>query len=313
MIQFITRRILMIIPSALGVVTLVFFIIHLTPGDPIQAMLGDEAPWEAVEALRAQLGLDRPLHEQYFSFLTNLMQGDLGRSIRTPREVGGEIRRVLPYTLELAGAAMLIGLVFGLPLGIVQAVKRNTIQDYAASTISIIWYSAPIFLVALVGMYLFSLRFKIFPLTGAGTRGDLGSTLYYLILPSLSLGLRRIALIARMMRSSVLEVMGQDYIRTARSKGLTEMVVIYRHAIKNAIIPVITAAGMEFGTLLGGAVITETIFVRPGLGRLTVMAIFSRDYPIVQGNLLIFALVFMCINLLVDLSYAFFDPRIRYD
>ena len=313
MATYLGRRLLFIIPTALGVATIVFLIIHMIPGDPVLAMLGDDAPLDAIEDVRRKLGLDQPLHIQYVNFLGGLFRGDLGVSIRSPRPVAIEIRRVLPYTVELAGTAMLIGLALGLPLGVTQAVRRATAVDFASNVVSVIWYSAPIFWVALLGMYFFSLRLGWFPLTGAGVRGDLSSTLYYLALPAITLGLRRIALVARMMRSSVLDVLGQDYIRTARAKGLSERIVVYRHALKNAVIPVITASGMEFGTLLGGAVISEVIFVRPGMGRLIVQGIFGRDYPVVQGTLLVFALIFLLVNLLVDLSYASFDPRIRYD
>ncbi len=313
MAAYLGRRLIYIIPTALGVATIVFFIIHLIPGDPVLAMLGDDAPTEAVEDVRRALGLDQPLSTQYLQFIGGLFRGDLGVSITAPRPIASEVRRVLPYTIELAGTAMLIGLTLGLPLGITQAVKRASGLDFVASVISVIWYAAPIFWVALLGMYFFSLRLGWFPLTGAGERGNITSTLYYLALPAITLGLRRIALVARMMRSSVLDVLGQDYIRTARSKGLSERIVVYRHAVKNAVIPVITASGMEFGTLLGGAVITEIIFVRPGMGRLIVQGILGRDYPMVQGTLLIFALIFLFVNLLVDVSYAGIDPRIRYD
>ncbi len=313
MAAYLGKRLIYIIPTALGVATIVFFIIHLIPGDPVLAMLGDDAPAEAVEAVRRSLGLDRPLSVQYTQFIGGLFRGDLGVSIKSPRPVAGEVRRVLPYTIELAGSAMLIGLTLGLPLGITQAVRRASGLDFAASIVSVIWYAAPIFWVALLGMYFFSLRLGWFPLTGAGERGNISSTLYYLALPAITLGLRRIALVARMMRSSVLDVLGQDYIRTARSKGLSERLVIYRHALKNAVIPVITASGMEFGTLLGGAVISEIVFVRPGMGRLIVQGILGRDYPIVQGTLLVFALIFMLVNLLIDVSYAGIDPRIRYN
>ncbi|MFO8059423.1 MAG: ABC transporter permease [Bacillota bacterium] len=313
MAAYLGRRLLYIIPTALGVATIVFLIIHLIPGDPVLAMLGDDAPMEAVEDVRRKLGLDQPLSVQYMRFIGGLFRGELGVSIKAPRPVATEIRRVLPYTVQLAGTAMLIGMSLGLPLGVTQAVRRTTPLDFGASVVSVIWYSAPIFWVALLGMYFFSLRLGWFPLTGAGERGNLVSLLYHLSLPAITLGLRRIALVARMMRSSVLDVLGQDYIRTARSKGLNERVVIYRHALKNAVIPVITASGMEFGTLLGGAVISEILFVRPGMGRLIVQGILGRDYPVVQGTLLVFALIFMLVNLLVDVSYAAIDPRIRYN
>ncbi len=313
MTEYLGRRLLYIIPTALGVMTLIFFLIHMIPGDPVLAMLGEDAPMESVERVRSQLGLDQPIHIQYYRYVSGVLRGDLGVSIKSPRPVLSEVRRVLPYTIELATVAMIIGMGLGLPLGITQAVRRNSVADFSANLVSVIWYTAPIFWVALIGMYFFSLRWGIFPFTGAGERGDIPNTLYYLALPAITLGLRRIALIARMMRSSMLDVLGEDYIRTARAKGLGNRIVIYRHALKNAVIPVITAAGMEFGTLLGGAVVTEIIFVRPGMGRLIVQGILGRDYPMVQGNLLVFALVFMLVNLIVDVSYGFFDPRIRFD
>ncbi len=313
MTEYLGRRLLYIIPTALGVMTLIFFLIHMIPGDPVLAMLGEDAPMDSVERVRSQLGLDQPIHVQYYQYISGVLRGDLGVSIKSPRPVLSEVRRVLPYTIELAALAMIIGMGLGLPLGITQAVRRNSLADFSANLVSVIWYTAPIFWVALIGMYFFSLRWSIFPFTGGGTRGDIPNTLYHLALPAITLGLRRIALMARMMRSSMLDVLGEDYIRTARAKGLSNRIVVYRHALKNAVIPVITAAGMEFGTLLGGAVVTEIIFVRPGMGRLIVQGILGRDYPMVQGNLLVFAFVFMLVNLMVDVSYGFFDPRIRFD
>jgi len=313
MTWYIVRRLIQLVPTALGVVTLVFLLIHLTPGDPVQAMLADEAPYSSIEAMRHKLGLDQPLHIQYFRFMAGVFRGDLGTSIRSKLGVADEIARVFPFTMQLAFAAITIGIVFGIPLGVVSAVNRNSWLDLVASVFSIIAYSAPIFWLAILVLLYFSLRLDLFPMTGTGDPGNPIDLLYHLFLPAVTLGLRRIALLARMMRSSMLDVLHQDFVRTARAKGLSERVVLYKHAFKNAIIPVITVAGLQLGALLGGTVITETVFVRSGLGRLTVTAIFKRDYPQVQGNLLIFAAVFLAINLLVDISYSFFDPRVQYD
>jgi ABC-type dipeptide/oligopeptide/nickel transport system permease component len=275
-------------------------------------MLGDEAPYESIHAMRQKLGLDQPLHIQYWRFVSGVFRGDLGRSIRTNRPVVGEIARVLPFTIQLATAAIILGTAFGIPLGVISATNRGSFIDLLASTLSIIVYSAPVFWLAILVLRYFSLQLDLFPMTGTGDPGNPVDVLYHLVLPGFTLGLRRIALLARMMRSSMLDVLHQDYVRTARAKGLAEKIVIYKHALKNAVIPVVTVIGLQLGSLLGGAVITETVFVRSGLGRLMVTAILKRDYPQVQGTLLVFAVVFLVLNLLVDLSYGFLDPRIKY-
>jgi len=304
MASYIIRRLLLIIPALLGVSLLVFSMVRLVPGDPAIFIAGEHASEEDIHAIREKFGLTRSLPIQYAIFLGNLLRGDLGRSTRTDRPVAVEIWERFPDTLQLAGASMLIASVFGLAAGVISATRRYTIVDYTAMVGAMIGVSAPVFWLGLMLMLLFSVRLNWLPAVGSGT-------VYHLIFPAITLGAASTAVIARMTRSSMLEVFGQDYVRTARSKGLREDRVITKYALRNSLVPVITIMGLRFGTLLGGAVLTETVFAWPGVGRLMVDSILARDYPVVQGAVLVVAMTFIFVNLAVDLLYSFIDPRIR--
>lgn len=305
MLRYIQRRLLIAIPVVLGVATIVFALMHLLPGDPAEVMLaqsGGQA--ETIERLRHQLGLDLPLHVQYVRFLSNLVRGDLGESIWLRKPVSQILLQQLPATLELALAAMLLAILGGTSMGILAALRHNSWVDRAVMVISSVGISMPIFWSSLLGIYLFAAELRWLPATGQGD-------LKHLILPAAVLGYGASGSIARLTRSSMLEVLGQEYITAAMAKGLLWRVVVLRHALKNALIPVVTLLGLQFGGLLGGAVITETVFSRQGLGRTMVDAIIWKDFPLVQGGVMLIAGMYVLVNLLVDLSYGFIDPRIR--
>ena len=302
--RYVVRRLLLVIPVMLGVSLIVFLLMHFTPADPALLMLGERATEEQLLTLRQEMGLLDPLPVQYVRFLGRALQGDLGRSHRSNRPVAAEVLSRMPATAELAVAAVVIAVVIGLPIGIISAVKQYSFLDHASMFMALCGASLPAFWLGLMLMLFFSVRLGWLP---ASDRQGLES----LILPAVTLGVGAAALIMRMTRSSMLEVMGRDYIRTARAKGLPERAVIYSHALKNALLPVITVIGLQFGSLLGGAVITESVFAWPGVGRLAVEAIRARDYPVVQGAVLMLALVFVLLNLLVDLLYAYINPRLR--
>ncbi|MCL0039206.1 ABC transporter permease [Dehalococcoidia bacterium] len=305
MTQYIIRRLLITLPLLLAITIIIFSAIRLVPGCPAMVMAGIGATAEDVERIRIHLGLDRHPVEQYFIFIGNLLQGDMGVSTRTRLPVAEEIMHRLPYTLLLTAAAMLIATVLGMVAGIIAGTKQNSIADYLTTTVALFGLSMPVFWLGLMLMLLFSLYLGWLPTTGAGTWR-------HLILPAFTLGAASTAIVARMTRSSMLEVMGLDYVRTARAKGLTERLVILRHALKNALIPVVTVIGLQMGMLLGGAVLTETVFAWPGIGRLLVGAILARDYPVVQGAALVIAAMFILVNLVVDIIYTYLDPRICY-
>lgn len=305
MTQYIIRRLLITLPLLLAITIIIFSAIRLVPGCPAMVMAGIGATAEDVERIRIHLGLDRHPVEQYFIFIGNLLQGDMGVSTRTRLPVAEEIMHRLPYTLLLTAAAMLIATVLGMVAGIIAGTKQNSIADYLTTTVALFGLSMPVFWLGLMLMLLFSLYLGWLPTTGAGTWR-------HLILPAFTLGASSTAIVARMTRSSMLEVMGLDYVRTARAKGLTERLVILRHALKNALIPVVTVIGLQMGMLLGGAVLTETVFAWPGIGRLLVGAILARDYPVVQGAALVIAAMFILVNLVVDIIYTYLDPRICY-
>jgi ABC-type dipeptide/oligopeptide/nickel transport system permease component len=344
------RRFLGLIPVLFGVSLLVFTFIHLIPGDPAVVMLGQRATPQALEKLRKQLNLDKPLFfnvkaaaeeknpaalfkSQYFSFANRILHGDLGESIFTKVDVAAELRARFPATFELSLGAMLVAVLVAIPAGIMAAVRKNSWVDLSVMTAALIGISMPIFWLGLLLIYLFAVNLhwlppsgrldvglQLKPITGMYVldgllHGNLAVTinaLKHLILPALALGSIPTAVIARMMRGAMLEVMNQDYIRTARSKGLAEKIVIWKHALRNAMLPVITIIGLMFGTLLTGAILTETIFNWPGIGKWLYDGIGARDYPIVQGGTLFIATVYVIINALVDLSYGFFDPRVQY-
>jgi len=300
------RRLLATFPALLGVAVIVFAVVRLAPGDPVDLLVGEFADLETKRVMRERFGLDQPLEVQFAIFLGNLAQGELGESVRTRRPVTSELATFFPNTLELTLAAMAVALLIGIPAGVLSAVRPNSLADFVATLIALIGVSMPVFWFGLLAILIFSVELGWFPVAGRGT-------LSHVVLPAISLGLGGTAILARMTRSSMLEVLNQDYIRTARAKGLVGRVVVYKHALRNAMIPVITVTGLQFGTLMAGAVLTETVFSWPGVGQLMVQSILARDYPVVQGAVLLVATTFILVNLAVDLFYGSLDPRIRYD
>jgi peptide/nickel transport system permease protein len=313
--RYILRRLLLIVPLLLAISVLTFFMIHLAPGDPISTRFGlnlKNLEPERIEQIREELGLNDPLPVQYLRYLSNLLQGDLGRSLTTNRSVAGEIISRLPATIELTIASMLIVLLVAIPLGILSAVKRGSLVDNLCMAGALLGVSMPSFWFGIMLMLLFSLKLGLLPTGGRGD-GTLADLIKALIMPAITLGTGLMGIVARLTRSSMLEVLGQDYMRTAYAKGLATRLVLVRHGLRNALIPVVTVIGVQFASLLGGAVIIETIFAWPGMGRLAVNAISRRDYPVIMGTVLVFAVVFVLANLIVDILYTFIDPRIRYD
>ena len=334
MLSYIIKRVLGVIPVLLCVSMLVFGFLRLIPGDPALIMLGERATPENIARVREQLGLNKPLHEQYLTFLGNALRGDLGRSVLRQEPVTQEIIRRFPATIELALSAMLIALLVGIPAGVISAVRRGSWFDAGSMLVALTGVSMPIFWLGLMMIFLFAVVLHVLPTGGrldAGVkftsitnlmlvdtllRGNIPvffQALRHLALPALALGTIQMAIIARMTRSSMLEVLSQDYIRTAHAKGLKERIVVIRHALRNAWLPIITVVGLQTGRLLSGAILTETVFSWPGIGRWLVDAIYTRDYPIVQGVTLFIALIFVGVNLLVDILYALVDPRIRFE
>lgn len=306
MLQYVAKRLLSTIPVLFGISLLLFFMLRMLPGDPAQVLAGQMATPEEIENIRHQLGLDRPIHVQYAFFLSRLALFDLGRSARTQNPVTEEIWARLPNTILLAVVAIALACLFGIPAGIISAVRPYSWTDYVVTSSALFGISMPVFWLGLMLVVVFSVMLNWLPAGGTGSWK-------HLILPSLTLAALMVAFIARMTRASMMEVLSQDYTTTARSKGLKEQVVIIKHALKNALIPIITVVGLQFGVLLGGAVLTETVFAWPGLGRLIVDSILARDYPVIQGAILVFGLLYILVNLIVDLVYAFVDPRIRYE
>jgi peptide/nickel transport system permease protein len=305
MLQYILKRILMIIPIMLGVSVIVFAIMEMTPGDPARMILGERAPEDQLAALRAELRLDEAPHIRFGYWLGGVVQLDLGRSIRSKRPVTSEIAQRFPATMKLALLATGIAIIIGIPFGVISAVRPNSIADHILTFASFLGLAMPVFWQALMMILLFSVVLDWFPASGMGAGWK------YYVLPAVTLGTSAIASITRMTRSTMLETINQDYVRTARAKGVVEQRVIYRHALRNAMIPVATVIGLQFGGLLAGAVITETIFSWPGIGRLAVDSIRAKDFPVVQGVIPVFALTYAVVNLLVDVLYGFLDPRLR--
>lgn len=305
MLKYIIKKLLFMIPALLGLTVLVFLILHLSPGSPVDLIAGPNASPEIRENIERRLGLDKPLHTQYFHFLGNILQGDLGTSILQNRPVAEMIGERISITFELGFYSLLFSFAIAIPIGILAAVKRNTMADYLSMTGALIGLSLPTFLFGLLLLYIFGYKLGWLPLSGYGTY-------QHLILPVLTVGLTDAAITARMVRSSMLEQIRQDYIRTARSKGLREEKILYKHALKNAMIPIITLFGMRLGLIFGGSVIIETVFSIPGIGKLMVDSIFSRDYPVVQGSLLVLTALVFIGNLISDILYALVDPRIKY-
>ncbi|MEJ9280298.1 MULTISPECIES: ABC transporter permease [Ureibacillus] len=334
MLHYIGRRFLQLIPVLLGMTFIVFLIIRAIPGDPAQMILGQQATKESVEALRENLGLNNPWYIQYFDYLKGLLTGDLGVSMRTNQPISTEIWPYLAATFELAFFAMVIAVVIGMNAGIISAWFQNTWFDYLAMVIALIGVSVPVFWLGLLEQWLFSINLGWFPTSGReevrdpimaithfylidtliqGRYDQFGTVVKHLILPGMALATIPMAIIARMTRSSMLEVMRSDYIRTARAKGQKMFIVVYKHALKNAIIPILTVIGLQTGMLLGGAILTETIFSWPGIGRYIYEAIGFRDYPVIQSGILVVAFLFVIINFIVDILYSFIDKRIKYN
>ncbi|MDP6017615.1 MAG: ABC transporter permease [Candidatus Latescibacteria bacterium] len=333
MTAFILRRLALLIPTLAGISVVVFLMIYLVPGDPAQVMLGERANAETLAALRQELGLDQPFHIQLGHFIGDLLTGNLGRSFRTHEKITVEIFQRFPATVELTMAAMLFAIVGGLSLGMVSAVRRGGMVDYLSMTVATAGISMPVFWLALILILLFAVEIPLLPISGrmsasiyleahtglyvvdailAADLVALGDVLRHLALPAITLGTIPLAVIARMTRSSLLEILGEDYIRTARAKGLSPLIVLLRHAVRNAFIPTLTVIALEFGYLLGGAIITETIYAWPGIGRWLFLAVLARDFRAVQGGVLLIATLFILVNLVADVLYAWLDPRIRY-
>lgn len=307
------RRILIAIPTLIAVYTLVFLFVRVAPGDPAVAALGDYASKEAVEALREEMGLNDPLWQQYIRSLVGYFKGDLGRSLINRLPVAKQVATALPYTVELTLAGILLGAVIGIPTGILTALRRNRLPDYLGRTLSLLGLSIPAFYLGILLMIAFSIKLRWFPVMGGGDLSDLSDNLSHLVLPALSLGIIMTAYVTRMTRSSVLNVLQEDYVRTARAKGLRERVVVYSHVLRNALIPIVSVLGVYSVVLIGDSVMTEVVFSRPGLGKLMVQAMMQRDYIALQTLILIYAVFVVLINLITDLSYGLIDPRVRYD
>ncbi|MCY6355445.1 ABC transporter permease [Clostridium sp. ZS2-4] len=333
MVKYIVKRLLMLIPVLIGVSIMVFLVMHVFTNDPTSIILGQHATTEQIAKLREELGLNQPLYIQYFEFLKGILQGDLGNSLITKTSVAKELGSRFPATVELALVSIILASIFGILIGVISAVKQNTIVDYISMIISLLGVSMPIFWLGLMLIVLFSVNLGILPVAGriqigmepqhitglylldsllTGNMEAFKDALSHIILPAVALASYSTAIITRMTRSTMLEVIRQDYVRTARSKGVFEKVVILSHALRNALIPIVTVIGLQLGSLLGGAVLTETVFSWPGIGSYTVDAILKSDYPVVQGSVMMLAIIFVVVNLLVDLLYAQLDPRIKY-
>jgi peptide/nickel transport system permease protein len=304
MLLYIFRRLIEIIPVIFGVTLVVFLIMQMVPGDPAVILAGEGASKEAINQLRTELGLNRPLYVQYGEYIMNVFQGDLGQSLKSQQPVIQEIMTRLPITIELAFYSILITIVLGMTAGIISAVRPYSATDISVMIIALLGISLPSFFMGLLSIYLFSVKLQLLPVAG-------WDSMLHIILPAFTLGIGGAAIVARMTRSSMLEVVRQDYIRTARAKGLKGFAIIYKHALRNALIPVITVVGLQFGALLGGTVLIESVFAINGLGRMIVDSIRTRDLPMVQGGVLVASLVFVIVNLFVDVLYRFFNKRIE--
>jgi peptide/nickel transport system permease protein len=331
---FILRRLLLLIPILLGLTVLIFLFIRLLPGDPASAILGERGTPEAIERVRTALGLDRPLIEQYLEYLSGLVRLDLGSSFLTNRDVVDDFLQRFPATIELTAAAMVFALALGIPLGMLTAKRRGSWIDTAGTVVSLVGISIPIFFLGLMLKWLFAIQFPILPDSGridlidyaiprvtnlmtvdavlAGDWGGVGDALRHLVLPGIALGTIPLAIIMRITRASVIDVLNEDYVRTANAKGLPSSVVDSRHVLRNAMLPVVTVIGLQTGLLLGGAILTETIFGWGGVGKWVYDAVVNNDYQVIQSGVLLLALIFVLVNLAVDVSYAYFNPRIRY-
>jgi len=311
-LRYIVQRLVLSIPVFLGVVTIVFLVVRVIPGDPAVAALGDYASKEAVEALRQRMGLNEPLPVQYLRFLGSLVRGDLGSSMITGSSIRDQVIHALPYTLELTVLAILIGTLLGIPIGVYTAIRRNRMADYIGRVLSLTGLSVPAFYLGILLILLLAIQFQWLPATGGGGMDDLRENISHLILPALTLGLVMTASVARLARSAILNVLRQDYVRTARAKGLKERVVHLRHALRSALIPIVSVTGIWAVSLIGDSVTVEIVFARPGLGKMMVGAILQRDYTALQSIMVIYTGFVVVINLMIDLIYGWVDPRIRH-
>jgi ABC-type dipeptide/oligopeptide/nickel transport system permease component len=312
MLRFLLRRLLSLAIIAIAVPTIVFFVMRMVPADPALVVLGDQATAESLAAYRKNTGLDRPLLVQYANFVSGLARGDLGDSMISGEPIADQIAEVFPHTVSLALGALLIGALIGIPLGVLTAVRRDSWVDFGGRVFALLGFSFPSFYLGVLLLLVFSVWLGWFPVIHTMRGESVGEYLNKLALPALSLGLVQAAYVTRLTRSTMLEVLSQDYIRTAFAKGLAGWKVHYKHALRNVLITVVTAMGLYTGTILGGAILTETVFNRPGLGKLLIGAIAQRDYNLIQSGLIVFAMVIMVVNLLVDLSYSLLDPRVKH-
>lgn len=311
MIWFVAKRLLAAVPTLVAVLTVVFIIVRIVPGDPALVILGDQATAEAAEALRARLGTDRPMLVQYWSFVTNALTGDFGSSLVTGRPIIQEVGAVLPHTIDLTLASMVLGIVVGVPVGIWAALNRNGVVDVAARLLSLLGLSFPVFVSGIYLLLLFGLHWRLFPVIGNADLSDVGDRLHKVVLPAVALGLTMAAYITRVTRSAMLQSLGEDYIRTARAKGVPWRRVVWVHGLRNASLPVVTVVGLYVGILIGNSVLTEIVFNRPGLGKVIVGALNQRDYTMLQGLMVIYCFLIVVVNLVTDLLYGVMDPRVK--
>ncbi len=313
MLKFILHRLVLLVPVLLIVTVLASLLIYFTPGDPVRVMLGLRANEEAVKAIRAELGLDKPLYVRYLKWLGNIVRGNLGRSLQRNEDIREMILARMPATLELNAFAIFVAVLLAIPLGVISAVKANTLVDNLSSFFSLFWVAMPGFWIALIALLIFSMKLHLFPISGRLGPIWTAQGLWSLLLPGLILGVRQVAIISRLIRSGMLEVLNEEYIRTARSKGLDERMVIYKHALRNGMVPTVTIFGLQLPELLSISVILEIVFAWPGLGMLLVDAVFKRDYTLIQGIVLVYSVLVIVVNVLVDVLYAYIDPRIKYE
>lgn len=310
MLRFVLKRLLLAIPTLLAVLTVVFVLVRVVPGDPTLVILGDQASGQARAELRAKLGIDRPIAVQYADFLGQVATGDLGRSLATNRPILDDVAHVLPYTIELTLAAIVIGVAIGVPLGVMAARRRDGVADWFARIVSLLGVSFPAFVSGILLLIVFAVELRWFPVISTPRTPGLGDRLGSLVLPALNLGLLMVAYVTRVTRSGMLKALGEDYVRTARAKGMGGRVVVWRHALRNVLIPIVTVVGLYLGALIGNAVLTEIVFNRPGLGKLIVTALNQRDYNLLQGLMVVAAFGIIVANVLTDITYGFVDPRV---
>ncbi|MHA1153037.1 MAG: ABC transporter permease [Alphaproteobacteria bacterium] len=312
MLTFVVRRLIFAIPTLFAVMTLVFVLVRIVPGDPAQTILGDQASAAALDMMRERLGLNRPIFDQYLDFMAGAMTGDWGESMVTGNPILSEVANVIPYTIDLTVVSLILGAVIGIPLGTWSALHRNQTIDYLTRVGSLLGLSFPAFVSAIMLLFVFSIHLRWFPVISAGDRSDPVEWFRNLALPAFNLSLIMAAYITRVTRSSMLGVLGEDYIRTARAKGVPHGAIVWRHAMRNALIPVVTVVGLYLGILIGNSVLTEIVFNRPGLGKLIVGALGQRDYTMLQGLMVVYTFIIVFVNLLTDLTYGLIDPRVKY-